>query len=136
MKKGVKMVDMSLHEVSGVVGWCLGAYSEVENTYVHHIHTFLHTGSGLYNPLQQSHIVPRPHILYNISTTLYNTLQHSTVYSSTAFLQSTTSTTPLCAELCLSSAAAGMGGAEGSWEGRSHRSSSTRTGRLHLNPSR
>ena len=26
----------------------------------------------------------------------YNTLQHSTVYSSTAFLQSTTSTTPLC----------------------------------------
>ena len=28
---------------------------------------------------------------------LYNTLQHSTVYSSTAFLQSTTSTTPLCA---------------------------------------
>ena len=30
------------------------------------------------------------------STTLYNTLQHSTVYSSTAVLQSTTSTTPLC----------------------------------------
>ena len=29
------------------------------------------------------------------STTLYNTLQHSTVYSSTAVLQSTTSTTPL-----------------------------------------
>ena len=47
----------------------------MENTYVHHIHTFLHTGSGLYNPLQHTHCVPRPHILYNISTTLYNTLQ-------------------------------------------------------------
>ena len=75
MKKGVKMVDMSIHDVSGVVGWCLGAYSKVENTYVHHLHTFLHTGSGLYNLLQHPHIVPRPHILYNISTTLYNTLQ-------------------------------------------------------------
>ena len=32
MKKGVKMVDMSIHDVSGVVGWCLGAYSEVENS--------------------------------------------------------------------------------------------------------
>ena len=32
VKKGVKMVDMSTHDVSGVVGWCLGAYSEVENT--------------------------------------------------------------------------------------------------------
>ena len=31
MKKGVKMMDMSIHDVSGVVGWCLGAYSEVEN---------------------------------------------------------------------------------------------------------
>ena len=95
------MVDMSIHDVSGVVGWCLGAYSEVENTYVHHLHTFLmtflHTGSGLYNPLQHTRIVPRPHILYNIYTTLYNTLQHSTVYSSTAVLQSTTSTTPLLA---------------------------------------
>ena len=31
---------------------------------------------GLYNPLQHTHIiVPLPHILYNISTTLYNTLQ-------------------------------------------------------------
>ena len=75
MKKGVKMVDMSIHDVSGVVGWCLGAYSKVENTCVHHLHTFLHTGSGLYNPLQQTRIVSRPHILYNISTTLYNTLQ-------------------------------------------------------------
>ena len=47
-------------------------------THIHHLHTFLHTGSGLYNPLQQSHIVPRPHILYNISTTLYSLqpLQH------------------------------------------------------------
>ena len=35
MKKGVKMVDMSIHDVSGVVGWCLGAYSEVEKTCVH-----------------------------------------------------------------------------------------------------
>ena len=57
----------------------LGAYSEVDNTYVHHIHTFLHTGSGLYNPLQHTHIVPRPHILYNISTTLYN--YSTTLYS-------------------------------------------------------
>ena len=63
--------------------WEVGAYSEVENTYVHHLHTFLHTGSGIYNPLQHARIVSRPHILYNISTTLYNTLQHSTVYSST-----------------------------------------------------
>ena len=69
------MMDMSIHDVSGVVGWCLGAYSEVENTYVHHLHTFLHTGSGLYNPLQHPQCVSRPHILYNISTTLYNTLQ-------------------------------------------------------------
>ena len=52
------MVDMSIHDVSGVVGWCLGAYSEVENTYVHRLHTFLHTGSDLYNPLQQPRIVP------------------------------------------------------------------------------
>ena len=66
MKKGVKMVDMSTHDVSGVVGWCLGAYSEVENTYVHHLHTFLHTGSGLYNPLQPSRTVPEPHILYSL----------------------------------------------------------------------
>ena len=29
MKKRVKMMDMSIHDVSGVVGWCLGAYSEV-----------------------------------------------------------------------------------------------------------
>ena len=75
---------MSIHDVSVVVGWCLGAYSEVENTYVHHLHTFLHTGSGLYNPLQHTRIVPRPHIhsttlyslqLYSISTVynLYNT---------------------------------------------------------------
>ena len=69
------MVDLSIHDVSGVVGWCLGAYSEVEKTCVHHLHTFLHTGSGLYNPLQHPRIVSRPHILYNISTTLYNTLQ-------------------------------------------------------------
>ena len=34
------------------------------------------------------------------STTLYNTLQHSTVYSSTAVLQSTTSTTPLWGLSC------------------------------------
>ena len=68
------MVDMSIHDVSGVVGWCLGAYSEVENTYVHRLHTFLHTGSGLYNPLQQTRIVSRPHIPYK-------TLQHSTVYT-------------------------------------------------------
>ena len=77
---------MSIHVsmiVSGVVGWCLEAYSEVENTYFHHLHTFLHTGSDLYNPLQQSRIVPRPHILYNISTTLYSLQLYSisTVYN-------------------------------------------------------
>ena len=74
-------VDISIHDVYGVVGWCLGAYSEVENTYryVHHLHTFLHTGSGLYNPLKySSHTLS--HGLIS-STTLYNTLQ-STVYSS------------------------------------------------------
>ena len=77
------MVDMSIHDVPGVVGWCLGAYSEVENTYVHRLHTFLHTGSGLYNPLQHPRIVPRPHILYNISTTLYSLQLYSisTVYN-------------------------------------------------------
>ena len=77
------MVDMSIHDVSGVVGWCLGAYSAVENTYVHHIHTFLHTGSGLYNPLQHPRIVSRPHILYNISTTFYSLQLYSssTVYN-------------------------------------------------------
>ena len=32
-------VDISIHDVYGVVGWCLGAYSEVENTYVHRLHT-------------------------------------------------------------------------------------------------
>ena len=63
--------------------WEVGAYSEVENTYVHHLHTFLHTGSGLYNPLQHTRIVPRPHILYNISTTLYSLQLYSisTVYN-------------------------------------------------------
>ena len=77
------MVDMSIHDVSGVVGWCLGAYGEVENTYVHHLHTFLHTGSDLYNPLQHTRCVPRPHILYNISTTLYSLQLYSssTVYN-------------------------------------------------------
>ena len=52
-------------------------------THVHHLHTFLHTGSGLYNPLQQTRIVPRPHILYNISTTLYSLQLYSssTVYN-------------------------------------------------------
>ena len=76
-------MDMSIHDVSGVVGWCLGAYSEVENTYVHRLHTFLHTGSGLYNPLQHSRLVSRPHILYNISTTLYSLQLYSssTVYN-------------------------------------------------------
>ena len=72
------MVDMSTHDVSGVVGWCLGAYSEVENTYVHHLHTFLHTGSGLYNPLQPSRPVSEPHI----STALYSGIQR--LYISTA----------------------------------------------------
>ena len=81
---------MSIHDVSGVVGWCLGAYSEVENTYAHRLHTFLHTGSGLYNPLQQSRLVSRPHILYNFSTTLYNTLQHSTTLYSLQLYSSST----------------------------------------------
>ena len=63
--------------------WEVGAYSEVENTYVHRLHTFLHTGSGLYNPLQHSRLVSRPHILYNISTTLYSLQLYSssTVYN-------------------------------------------------------
>ena len=77
------MVDMSIHDVSGVVGWCLGAYSEVENTYVHHLHTFLHTGSGLYNPLQHPRCASRPHILYN-------TLQHSTTLYSLQLYSSST----------------------------------------------
>ena len=53
--------------MGGGVGWCLGAYSEVDNTYVHHLHTFLHTGSGLYKTLYLQHprIVSRPYILYN-----------------------------------------------------------------------
>ena len=73
MKKVVKMMDMSIHDVSGVVGWCLEAYSEVEKKRF----TIFTPGSGLYmyNPLQQPRIVSRPHILYNISTALYNTLQ-------------------------------------------------------------
>ena len=74
------------------LGWCLGAFNEVENTLgthtfstfssleirtrnlrpVHHLHTFLHTGSGLYNPLQRTRSVSRPHILYNTSTTVYS----------------------------------------------------------------
>ena len=60
------------------------------DTHIHHLHNFLHTGSGLYNPLQQSHIVSRPHILYNISTTLYNTLQHSTTLYSLQLYSSST----------------------------------------------
>ena len=53
------------------------------DTHIHHIHTFLHTGSGLYNPLQHTRIVSRPHILYNISTTLYSLQLYSisTVYN-------------------------------------------------------
>ena len=52
-------------------------------TCVHHLHTFLHTGSGLYNPLQHPRCVSRPHILYNISTTLYSLQLYSisTVYN-------------------------------------------------------
>ena len=63
-------------------------------------HTFLHTGSGLYNPLyvQQSHTLSHGLIEVSILYCLYP-LQHSTtLYSlhSTAVLQSTTSTPPLC----------------------------------------
>ena len=29
VKKGVKTVDMSIHDVSGVVGWCLEAYIQI-----------------------------------------------------------------------------------------------------------
>ena len=51
------------------------------DTHIHHLHTFLRTGSGLYNPLQHTRCVSRPHILYNISTTLYSLQLYS---SSTA----------------------------------------------------
>ena len=55
----------------------------IMDTHIHHLHTFLHTVSGLYNPLQQPRIVSRPHILYNISTTLYTPQLYSisTVYN-------------------------------------------------------
>ena len=59
-----------------VSGRCLGGPTVKWRTYVHHLHTFLHTSSGLCNPLQHTRCVSRPHIL---STTF---LQHSTtVYS-------------------------------------------------------
>ena len=56
----------------------------IMDIYIHHLHTFLHTESGLYNPLQHTHTLSHGPIS---STTLYNTLQHSTLYSSTAVLQ-------------------------------------------------
>ena len=83
MKKGVKMVNTCfLH-------FTIGSQTPPNNTrhimdtHIHHLHTFLHTGSGLYNPLQHARIVPRPHILYNISTTLYSLQLYSisTVYN-------------------------------------------------------
>ena len=52
VKKDVNMVEMSSYYVLGVVEWCLGAYS-VHNTWMSHIHTFLHAVSVLGPPLQQ-----------------------------------------------------------------------------------
>ena len=71
----------------------LGAYSEVDNTYVHHIHTFLHTGSGLYHGLY------KPSTAHTLCPTasyplqhFYNTLQHSTTTLCSLQLYSTSST--------------------------------------------
>ena len=60
----------------------------IHHTHIHHIHYSYPSSSHLFlhttNPLQHTRCVSRPHILYNISTTL---IQHSTVYSSTAVLR-------------------------------------------------
>ena len=81
-----KMVD--IHDVSGVVGWCLGACSAVEKL-IFTIFTPFFTLGPVSTTLYSRHAVS--HGL--ISSTTF--LQHSTVYSSTAVLQSTTSTPPL-----------------------------------------
>ena len=62
VKKDVNMVEMSSYYVLGVVGWCLGAYTEVHNTWICHVHTFLHTGPASTTAIQHSRPVPRPHI--------------------------------------------------------------------------
>ena len=85
---------MSIHDVSGVVGWCLGA------TLMFTIFTPFFTLGPASTTLYSTHALS--HGL--ISSTTF--LQHSTVYSSTAFLQSTTSTTPLWAR-CLAARGAG-----------------------------
>ena len=79
MKKGVKMVNCVLHFSQTPPN----NTRHIMDTHIHHLHTFLHTGSGLYNPLQHPRIVSRPHILYNISTTLYSLQLYSssTVYN-------------------------------------------------------
>ena len=83
---------MSIHDVSGVVGWCLGRwepnlgakiYVYHLHTFLHHLHTFLFTLDPASTTLYSTHGVSRPHILYNISTTplhlqLYSS---STVYN-------------------------------------------------------
>ena len=55
-----------------------------------------HLSSHWVRPLQPSTAVTHCATASYPLQHFYNTLQHSTVYSSTAFLQSTTSTTPLC----------------------------------------
>ena len=83
MKKGVNMVNIC------VLHFTIGSQTPPNNTrhimgtHIHHLHTFLHTGSGLYNPLQPSRTVPEPHILYSLYSVciplqLYSI---STVYS-------------------------------------------------------
>ena len=52
VKKDVNMVEMSSYYVLGVVGWCLGAYTGVNSTWMSHVHTFLHAVSVLGPPLQ------------------------------------------------------------------------------------
>ena len=79
VKKGVKMM-----------GWCQGLGPFLSEgvwepivkwrTYVHHIHTFLHTGSGPYTTLYSTHTLS--HGLIS-STTLYSLqfYSSSTVYN-------------------------------------------------------
>ena len=64
------LVDMSIHDVSGVVGWCLGAYSEVDNTSSLHFYTLGPVSTTLYSMHTVRHLYIRP-----ISSTTY--LQHS-----------------------------------------------------------
>ena len=62
--------------MSGVVGWCLGAYGGLDNTLFTIFTPCFTLGPASTTPsIQHTHCVSRPHILYNFSTTFYNTLQ-------------------------------------------------------------